>query len=94
MWGDIATTREDLEQEGLLAAAGWISRHEEDLAALASTSEDALRALRGMLYGVIKTGIFSHLKKINRDSGRAFSASDWIENIGECWGHDDVISAA
>lgn len=70
--GDIATTREDLEQEGLLAAAGWISRHEEDLAALASTSEDAPRALRGMLYGVIKLGYSVILKKLTGILGVRF----------------------
>ena len=80
--GDITTTREDLQQEGLLAAAGWISRHGDDLAG------DQTGIWRSVIHGIIKTAIFSHLKEINRDSGRTFSASDWLENIGG----DDLVT--
>lgn len=75
--GDIVTTKEDLEQEGLMAAAGWISRHGDDLAG------DQTGLWRSVIHGIINTAIFSHLKEINRNSGRAFSASDWLENIGD-----------
>ena len=75
--GDVVTTREDLEQEGLMAAASWLNRHEQAVAA------GSLETWRTTVYSIIKIAIFSHLKKINRESGRAFCASDWIENIGD-----------
>lgn len=78
--GDVTTTKEDLAQEGLLAAASWLSRHENEVAA------DTSGHWRTAIYGVINTAIFSYLKEINRHSGRAFSASDWLENTGDEWG--------
>ncbi|WP_163097273.1 sigma-70 family RNA polymerase sigma factor [Acidithiobacillus ferrianus] len=77
--GDIVTTREDLEQEGLMAAASWLNRHEKDVAA-------DMSGIWGVVYGIIRTAIFSHLKEINRHAGRTFSASDWLENIADDWG--------
>ena len=83
--GDIATTREDLEQEGLMAAGEWISRNEKDVAG------DTSGLWRTVIHSIIKNAIFSHLKGINRDSGRAFSASDWLENVGDDWGEAAII---
>ncbi|MBU2720866.1 sigma-70 family RNA polymerase sigma factor [Acidithiobacillus ferridurans] len=75
--GDTHEVKADMEQEGLMSAAAWLSDHEEIV------DRASLEICRSRIYAVIKTAMFDYLKQVNRENGHELSASDWLENIGD-----------
>lgn len=75
--GDTHEVKADMEQEGLMSAAAWLSDHEEFV------DGASLEICRSRIYAVIKTAMFDYLKKINRENGHELSASEWLGNMGE-----------
>jgi RNA polymerase sigma factor (sigma-70 family) len=75
--GDVGEVKADMIQEGLMAAAGWLSQHDE------FAEQASLEICRSRIYEVIKTAMFDYLKQVNRENGHELSASEWLENMGE-----------
>lgn len=81
--GDTHEVKADMEQEGLMSAAAWLSDHEEVV------DSASLEICRSQIYAVIKTAMFDYLKQVNRENGHELSASDWLENMGNMGEEDE-----